>query len=57
MMFPVTPASEKEKKFIKDLKSGNILRFVGSFSPLVSRLLKKLVLKVSMFQVQSSLAI
>ncbi len=40
-MFPVAHIAEKRKKFIKDLKSGNILRFVGSFSPLVSRLIEE----------------
>lgn len=41
MIFPVTQVAEKRKKFIKDLKSGNILRFVGSFSPLVSRIIEE----------------
>ena len=40
-MLSFYPAHEKRKKFIKDLKSQAILRFVGSFSPLVSRLIEE----------------
>ena len=32
---------EKRKKFIQDLGSGRLLRFVGSFSPLVSRMIEE----------------
>ena len=40
MIFSIPEVSQKRKKFREDLKKGNILRFVGSFSPLVSRLIE-----------------
>lgn len=41
MLFPTTPAAEKRKNFRENLKSGKLLQFPGSFSPLVSMLIEK----------------
>lgn len=42
MLFQTTSAAEKRKAFRQDLKSGKLLRFPGSFSPLVSMQIEKL---------------
>ena len=42
MLFQATPAAEKRKAFRDQLKSGQLLRFPGSFSPLVSMQIEKL---------------
>lgn len=42
MLFQATPAAEKRKAFREGLKSGKLLRFPGSFSPLVSMQIEKL---------------
>lgn len=42
MLFQATPAAEKRKAFRDGLKSGKLLRFPGSFSPLVSMQIEKL---------------
>lgn len=42
MLFQTTAASEKRKAFRTALKSGKLLRFPGSFSPLVSMQIEKL---------------
>jgi methylisocitrate lyase len=41
MLFPTLTASEKRKNFREKLKSGKLLQFPGSFSPLVSMLIEK----------------
>lgn len=41
MVFSVPDISKKRQRFKKDLTGGKILRFVGSFSPLVSRIIEK----------------
>lgn len=41
MLFPTKTAAEKRKNFREQLKSGNLLQFPGSFSPLVSMLIEK----------------
>ena len=41
MLFPTTTAAEKRKLFREKLKSGKLLQFPGSFSPLVSMLIEK----------------
>ena len=41
MIFSIPDITKKRQKFREDLKSGKILRFVGSFSPLISRLIEK----------------
>ena len=41
MIFSISDIKKKRQKFRSDLTSGKILRFVGSFSPLVSRLIEK----------------
>lgn len=41
MLFPTKTASEKRAEFRKALKSGRLLQFPGSFSPLVSMLIEK----------------
>ncbi len=41
MIFSIPDVNKKRLKFRKDLKSGKLLRFVGSFSPLVSCLIEK----------------
>jgi len=42
MIFPMHDVTKKRQKFRKDLSDGKIMRFVGSFSPLVSRLIEKI---------------
>ena len=41
MVFSVSNVNEKRKQFRKDLESGKTLRFIGSFSPLISRLIEE----------------
>lgn len=41
MLFPTLTAAEKRKNFREKLKSGKLLQFPGSFSPLVSMLIEK----------------
>lgn len=41
MVFSIPNISEKRKKFRRDLTEGKVLRFIGSFSPLVSRIIEK----------------
>ena len=41
MVFSVSDIKSKRQKFRNDLTNGKILRFVGSFSPLISRLIEK----------------
>lgn len=41
MLFPTLTAAEKRKNFRDQLKSGKLLRFPGSFSPLCSMLIEK----------------
>jgi methylisocitrate lyase len=41
MLFPTRTAAEKRKIFREQLKSGKLLQFPGSFSPLVSMLIEK----------------
>lgn len=41
MLFPTLTAAEKRKQFREKLKSGKLLQFPGSFSPLVSMLIEK----------------
>lgn len=41
MLFPTLTAAEKRKNFREALKSGKLLQFPGSFSPLVSMLIEK----------------
>lgn len=41
MLFPERTASEKRKFFREKLKSGKLLQFPGSFSPLVSMMIEK----------------
>ena len=41
MIFSVSNVDEKRKQFRKNLESGKTLRFVGSFSPLISRLIEE----------------
>lgn len=41
MLFPELTAAEKRKNFREQLKTGKLLRFPGSFSPLVSMLIEK----------------
>ncbi len=41
MLFPEITAAEKRKTFREQLKTGKLLRFPGSFSPLVSMLIEK----------------
>lgn len=41
MLFPTTTPAEKRKLFREKLKSGKLLQFPGSFSPLVSMLIEK----------------
>lgn len=41
MLFPQVTAAEKRRLFREALKSGKLLRFPGSFSPLVSMLIEK----------------
>ncbi len=40
MMFPTITASEKRRRLRENLKSGKLLQFPGSFSPLVSMLIE-----------------
>ena len=40
MLFPTTTPAEKRKKLRASLKSGKLLQFPGSFSPLVSMLIE-----------------
>lgn len=41
MLFPTKTAAEKRKQFRDQLKTGKLLQFPGSFSPLVSMLIEK----------------
>ncbi len=41
MLFPELTAAEKRKNFRAELKTGKLLRFPGSFSPLVSMMIEK----------------
>lgn len=41
MLFPEEPATEKRRRLREGLKSGRLMRFPGSFSPLVSMLIEK----------------
>jgi len=41
MLFPSKTAAQKRKEFREKLKSGKLLQFPGSFSPLVSMLIEK----------------
>ncbi|MEK6628705.1 MAG: methylisocitrate lyase [Bdellovibrionota bacterium] len=41
MLFPAITAAEKRKQFREKLKTGKLLQFPGSFSPLVSMLIEK----------------
>lgn len=41
MIFSISDINKKRKKFREDLSRGKILRFVGSFSPLISLLIEK----------------
>ena len=41
MVFSIPETSVKRKKFREQLNSGKLLRFVGSFSPLVSRIIEE----------------
>ena len=41
MLFPTLTAAEKRKNFRELLKSGKLLQFPGSFSPLVSMMIEK----------------
>lgn len=41
MLFPQLTAAEKRKNFREKLKSGKLLQFPGSFSPLVSMMIEK----------------
>ncbi|MBC7743346.1 MAG: methylisocitrate lyase [Bdellovibrionaceae bacterium] len=41
MLFPEITAAEKRKNFREQLKTGKLLQFPGSFSPLVSMLIEK----------------
>lgn len=41
MLFPMITAAEKRKNFREKLKSGKLLQFPGSFSPLVSMMIEK----------------
>ena len=41
MLFPELTAAEKRKNFREQLKSGKLLQFPGSFSPLVSMMIEK----------------
>lgn len=41
MLFPTVTPSEKRKAFRENLKSGKLLQFPGSFSPLVSMMIEK----------------
>lgn len=41
MLFPSVTAAEKRKQFRQKLKSGQLLQFPGSFSPLVSMMIEK----------------
>ena len=41
MLFPTTTPAEKRKKLRDSLKTGELLQFPGSFSPLVSMLIEK----------------
>ncbi len=41
MLFPTLTAAEKRRQFREKLKSGKLLQFPGSFSPLVSMLIEK----------------
>lgn len=41
MLFPELTAAEKRKNFREQLKSGTLLQFPGSFSPLVSMMIEK----------------
>ncbi len=41
MLFPEITAAEKRKNFREQLKSGKLLQFPGSFSPLVSMMIEK----------------
>ncbi len=41
MLFPEKTAAEKRKSFRDQLKTGKLLRFPGSFSPLVSMMIEK----------------
>ncbi len=41
MLFPELTAAQKRKNFRDQLKSGKLLRFPGSFSPLVSMMIEK----------------
>lgn len=41
MLFPTKTAAEKRKHFREQLKTGKLLQFPGSFSPLVSMLIEK----------------
>ena len=41
MLFPTTTATEKRKQLREKLKTGKLLQFPGSFSPLVSMMIEK----------------
>lgn len=41
MLFPELTAADKRKNFREELKSGKLLQFPGSFSPLVSMMIEK----------------
>ncbi len=41
MLFPLVAPAEKRKKFREALKTGKLLQFPGSFSPLVSMMIEK----------------
>ena len=41
MMFPTLTAAEKRKNFRDQLKTGKLLQFPGSFSPLVSMMIEQ----------------
>lgn len=41
MLFPTSTPTEKRKKFREQLKSGKLLQFPGSFSPIISMMIEK----------------
>ena len=53
MLFPSVTASEKRKAFRAKLKTGKLLQFPGSWSPLVSMAIEKEVLTGFTFQALS----
>ncbi|OMB95101.1 methylisocitrate lyase [Mycobacterium sp. NS-7484] len=42
LLAAATPASDKRRKFRRDLESGRLLRFPGAFSPLVAKLVAEI---------------